>query len=395
MVVKKFWRKGLNAKTISLPEQQVFSKFVHNKAIQKARESMYTYDILMIFIQKDSKIYLYNLFENEVLKAKYMELMDDAMADMIIKKDPWYFEKLPESFRTETRLLSAISLLEPKHYRNSVISEEETKLLTAKVCRAFVKKGSGYPKFPQKTWTQDFVDYCMKHSPNDDWFEQMPAHFQTIEIAEKMLECSLYNASRIKPELISEKWAKQLFRSNSGYSNNYRDYTPKHYLTAFKQLTGFPEDFFGGEVPFNGLKDIHSDFTYCRMGESYIGFYNNGSSWKPDYRLVVTRRNAMKFVPETVFEHYVGTFHQTWLEKLISDCDPNFEKPTVSKSLKEYQTNGYYELKSAGNINGADIYENRFLGGTVCFTTKIDGGIFCQNTKNEIIGLVNQFETAC
>lgn len=133
------------------------------------------------------------------------------------------------------------------------------------------------------------------------------------------------------------------------------------------------------------LREDREKNTYCRVGHSFIGYIDNTNYNTKDYRVVLTRRTPASFKPIELFEQNVVTFHTTWLEKLISDNDPAFVKPSpCPKSEKAYQVNGYFKLDKIEEYNGSIIYSNTILGEKVYYTALIGKYIGQYSTLSEI-----------
>lgn len=85
-----------------------------------------------------------------------------------------------------------------------------------------------------------------------------------------------------------------------------------------------------------------------------------------------------------MFESPIGTFHTTWLEKLIADNDASFVKPSVPKELKPYQFNGYYTVEKVGEEDGVAIYANELLEERVFYTAQLETGIEMSHSLSEL-----------
>lgn len=358
---------------------------VAQKDFSLVPESFYDYDLFLTGIrQRMVKLYEYQSYsyyrndpksemekaQHDSIREKVFALMDAAMADVAIEASPEVFKCLPKKFQTSKRLVLAIE----KSERDKIIYLDGNEhLFTEDVCKAYIHRNRDLPKLPETIWTPDFVEYCMTHGTNFQWFEQLPKEMQTLEIVEKAMNYSLYNAKHIRPELISIKRAKELYRPNDTWDKNKRDkeYVPAHYLKDFCNETGLTEEFFGGEVNYHKLRESRGSYTYCQIGHCYIGFIDTSTYRGKDHQIILTRRTPASFRPVQVFERSVQTFHTTWLEKLIADNDPTFVKPSIGKALKSYSINGYFSLKKVASVDGADIYANNILGGTAYYTAML------------------------
>ena len=78
---------------------------------------------------------------------------------------------------------------------------------------------------------------------------------------------------------------------------------------------------------------------------------------------------------------------------MIADYDASFVKPTVSKTLKPYQYNGYYGIEKVDTYNGAAIYASVLLGEQVYFSTMIDGEVVCCNSLKQAKEALKEFYT--
>lgn len=331
--------------------------------------------------------------EQIVAKEKHTELMtainavmDDAMADKVVEARPHDFKRLPEQFQTPKRLIDAIE----KCDREVIMIDLETRpeLFTLEVCQAYIRKNCKIPQLPDSIWTADFVNYCQQFGTDFRWFEQLPKHFQTKEMVVAVLENRKWDVQYVRPELISPEQAVELYRSDG----NYKEYIPKHYIQDFTDETGLDEQFFGGEMSFADFREEKKQYTYCRLGTTYISIHADSRYGTPNI-ITVTRRSPRSFRPEVVFRQVVSTFHTTWLEKMIADYDPSFVKPTVSKALKPYQENGYFSLTKVGTEYGADIYANVLLGEQVYFATMIEGEVIRCGSLDKVKEELKEFHT--
>ncbi|MCE8722073.1 hypothetical protein K0F33_27390, partial [Bacteroides thetaiotaomicron] len=73
---------------------------------------------------------------------------------------------------------------------------------------------------------------------------------------------------------------------------------------------------------------------------------------------------------EKVFDVPVGTFHRTWLEKIVAENDPYFIKPRVDKSLKAVQAVCYYGVEKFKDLNRTEIFRNTFMGETIGYCAR-------------------------
>lgn len=388
---------------ILIPDRYKKTAYYLNLAIKdfsRVPRNFYNYGMFMVAIE-NKKIsfdepYFYgstSSVQRNAEKEKHKQLMDavfavmdDAMADKVIEARHDDFKKLPVKLQTPERLINSIE----KGGREVVLIDRDTKpeLFTIEVCQAYIRKNCKIPKLPETIWTDDFVKYCLQYGTDFCWFEQMPKHFQTKEMVAAVIKNHNWDVRHVQPELISPEQAIELYRND----RNYKEYIPKHYLQDFTNDTGLDEDFFGGEVSFRRLRDERKQYTYCRLGATYISIHADSKYETPNI-ITVTRRSPRSFRPDVVFRKSVGTFHTTWLEKMLADFDPSFVKPTVSKTLKPYQENGYYALKKIATEYGTDIYANILLGEQVYFATMIEGDIVQRGSLDKIKEILKEFHT--
>ena len=77
----------------------------------------------------------------------------------------------------------------------------------------------------------------------------------------------------------------------------------------------------------------------------------------------MTRVTSRYEKPEKVFDVVIGTYHKTWLEKLVADNDSEFEKPKVDKSLKDVQAVCYYGVEHYSHEdNGTEVVSQHIYG---------------------------------
>jgi len=364
---------------------------VAEKDLSKVPVERYTKKLFLIALHNRT-VSTYDLFHKEQIKDKFLSLLDDILADTVVQKSPTSFKLLPKEFRTVTRLKLAIeSLTEELRYNDrDIIGPDDINLLTPSICKACAKKDKYYPKFSANVWTPDFVTYCSKHGKSMNWFEQMPMELQTKDTAEAYFEEYSYHAKYIRPDLISEQMAIKLHRDSIN-GNSYRsgsdrkhEAIPAHYFSNFTNMTGLPDNFFGGETTLNGLRENRKNYSYCKVGDHYLGIYKRSDYNNAPMFIFMTRRTPGYIQPVKVFDKCIQTYHTTWLEKMIADFDLQFEKPIVTKELKLYQINLYYNIMHVEKHKGYDIYVNRLLGGVAGYTASTDGNIIHKNTIDEI-----------
>lgn len=348
-------------------------------------EKQYSYEIFMAALAENSKTSVNDLF-SEKIKPYLFDCIDDAMADRIVTVSAGHFKQLPSIFQTSKRLELAIDSF-TGYYGYNLVDSAYQHLFTKSVCQAFIRKDQECPQLPEQIWTPAFVEYCLQHGPSFHWFQQMPKRLQTRDIVYKAINQSTGNLQHACPELISLEQAQELFRS-SEYTHKY---IPGHFYNEFMEQTGLPKEFFGGETGFYSFREGKQNYTYCRLGHCYLGFYHPERYGSPA-RLVMTRRTPHSIRPEIVFDRTIGTYHSTWLEKLIADYDPCFTKPALSKGLKEYQINGYYAVEKVEAYKGKVIYQNTLLGQRISYAVKIDNSICSFNDINKLKKEIDETE---
>ena len=339
----------------------------------------YTYTILRAALAHDSSVDISYLFDVERVKMRLFEVMDDEIANRIVIKKAIKFKELPQAFQTVERLVLAIENFSDNYCYN-IIDSHDSHLLTDKVCRAFIKRDRNYPTFPSNIWTPSFIAFCLKYGETLEWFKQMPTHFQTKEMVVKVLDKRSYYMEYCLDKFISLEQAERAHKDGE-FS---RKYIPEHFYTEFTEQTGLQKGFFSGHVTFSRLRESRVNYTYTQLGDSFIGLYKQSESCNAYLRLIVTRRTPHSMKPTTIFDRTISTFHTTWLEKIISDYDQSFCKPTQHKSLKEFQLNGYYNVVKGEIHNGVTTYQNKLFGATAQYVAKVGGDLLFTNTMAEL-----------
>lgn len=308
------------------------------------------------------------LMNNKKLIQRLLGCLDDTLADAIVRTAPRWFSSLPKPFRTAKRLQLAIESDSDHCYDSYLIDKKKDKrLLTKEVCKTYIRHASCYPTFPAKIWTPAFVDYCVQESKSLRWLQQVPRHLITWDAGTRVFKENTAYIEYLPLFHITPERAKRQFRNDANDRN-----LPKRYFKEFSAYTGLPWRFFGGDVSLLQLKHQRMNYTYCRIGTTYVGLYKEEGHDEP-YKVIMTRA-ANRYVPaELVFEKEVPTFHKTWLEKLISDNDPQFVKPKVDKSLLEIQALSYYGVERMKNVCGTEIFRNTFMGQTIGYCARKDG----------------------
>ena len=372
---------------------------VAQKRFSLVPESFYDYDTLLAGLRNNqislSPHYPSSYYRNdskdrakseqqEKIRELIFSVMDDTMADVAIEVNATYFKMLPTKFQTPKRLIFAIQNSE----RERIIHLEGNEtLFTMDVCKAYIYRNKDLPTLPSTVWTPEFVDCCMGYGTNFQWFDQLPQQLQTPQMAEKAMNYSNSKAKYIRPELITLEMAQELYRDRN------KECVPPHYLKDFYNETGLSEEFFGGEVAYDELRNNRKDKTFCHLGHSFIAFNDRSSYSCKDYMITLTRRTPASFRPIHIFDRCVQTFHATWLEKLIADNDAAFIKPSSpSKSDKEYQVNSYFKLDKLEVFDGVQIYANSLLGEMVYYTAKVDHMNFETSSVAEIKESIKRYK---
>ena len=274
------------------------------------------------------------------------------------------FGELPKRFKTPERLVIAID--NSKRETNCYIDEEtEQSLLSVEVCKAFIRRNGNCPEFPENVWTREFVDYCMEHGTSFRWFRQMPKKFQSSANTQAAYDYGHYHICDFAKRFITPQMAKECYQERS-----YAHAIPGHFLTEFCRQTGLPEKFYGGETTMLSLKNSRDDYTYSKVGNTCLAFYLKEQYEPSSAHLMMTRSDSKYCTPEKVFDVPVGTFHRTWLEKIVAENDPRFVKPRVDKALKAVQAVCYYGVEKLKDLNRTEIFRNTFMGETIGYCAR-------------------------
>jgi hypothetical protein len=356
-----------------------FYRLLAQKDFSRVPVKQYSYGVFMSALNEKGSLSPSDVFDKQHLRESVLPLMDNAMANAIVKKGAQYLKKLPTQFQTAERLLLTIES-HPDCYFLRSLTKDRT-LLTEEVCKALVRTGKELPEFPENIWNETFTVFCMENGKSFGWFEQMPQRFQTQEIVNAAVNYWEYHVRYAHPVFINSHLAMKLFRKN----NKVKEYLPEKYFTDFVQTTGLPEEFFGGETTFMNLKENKPNYSYCQTGNTYTGIYENGWNRGAINTVILTRASSDGTQPEIVFNRRVGSFHKTWLEKMVADYDREFVKPTVSKALKELQANMYCGVEPAGQKDGVELFRSTFQRETIGFTGRKDGMIVHAETREEVI----------
>lgn len=343
-------------------KNKLYYQYLAKRYLSMVPHKYISYEVLYaaVFSEHNNKVH------NEYVLGHYLHLLDDRLADQLVRRYAYVFKTLPDKFRTAKRLVLAIDSSSRDSY--TLINTEDSKdsrLLTVEVCKAFVRRGGSCPTFPQKVWTRKFVEYCEENCKSYQWFEQMPTEFQTPKNTQAAFDYNSYNIRYFLKRFITPAMAKSVYRENY-----YNCWVPKHFISEFVKQTGLSEKFYGGERSLLTLKNNHEDYTYCKIGNTYIGFYYTDKYNPNTARLIMTRAESRYCKPSRVFECGVSTFHRTWLEKIVAENDPLFEKPKVDKSLRAVQALGYYGVEKIKDIKRTEIFRNTFLGETIGYCAR-------------------------
>lgn len=343
-------------------KNKLYYQYLAKRDLSMVPHKYISYEVLYaaVFSEHNNKVH------NEYVLGHYLHLLDDRLADQLVRRYAYVFKTLPDKFRTAKRLVLAIDSSTRDSY--TLINTEDSKdsrLLTVEVCKAFVRRGGSCPTFPQKVWTRKFVEYCEENCKSYQWFEQMPTEFQTPKNTQAAFDYNSYNIRYFLKRFITPAMAKSVYRENY-----YNCWVPKHFISEFVKQTGLSEKFYGGERSLLTLKNNHEDYTYCKIGNTYIGFYYTDKYNPNTARLIMTRAESRYCKPSRVFECGVSTFHRTWLEKIVAENDPLFEKPKVDKSLRAVQALGYYGVEKIKDIKRTEIFRNTFLGETIGYCAR-------------------------
>lgn len=343
-------------------KNKLYYQYLAKRDLSMVPHKYISYEVLYaaVFSEHNNKVH------NEYVLGHYLHLLDDRLADQLVRRYAYVFKTLPDKFRTAKRLVLALDSSSRDSY--TLINTEDSKdsrLLTVEVCKAFVRRGGSCSTFPQKVWTRKFVEYCEENCKSYQWFEQMPTEFQTPKNTQAAFDYNSYNIRYFLKRFITPAMAKSVYRENY-----YNCWVPKHFISEFVKQTGLSEKFYGGERPLLTLKNNHEDYTYCKIGNTYIGFYYTDKYNPNTARLIMTRAESRYCKPSRVFECGVSTFHRTWLEKIVAENDPLFEKPKVDKSLRAVQALGYYGVEKIKDIKRTEIFRNTFLGETIGYCAR-------------------------
>lgn len=333
------------------------------------------YELIMEGIKSDDncEAYFWDNWKNDYshIKEKMFSLLDAKMVDLIIRIWPDTLCKLPEKYQTKSRLLKALSSVKKSTDASKVYKSFDISLFDVDICKAIVRRKENVcPKFAESIWTKEFIDFCTTEAPELNWFNSMPIDLQTPELVKQAFEIKGIGViSDIRPDLITYDLATKAYVHRlSGDYWTYEKYVPNHFLEDFVMETGLPKEFFGGETTYSDLKEKHKNYKYFIAGECYIGFFVDKDGRYEYNRVIMTRRTPMQIKPSVVFSRTIGTFHKTWIEKIIADNDPQFSKPVVEKGLKGKQINPYLGIRLVETYKGVKIYGHSLYGDTIIYS---------------------------
>lgn len=357
-------------------------------------ESHYSYEHFILALGPDSKMDIHSFEKNDKVRMRLFELMDDTMADLILDKSPSFFPELPKKFKTAKRLKNALEKFSGNSYWQGWIKKEDRLLLTPSVCRLFVKKRFELPEcMPNDIWNAEFVDYCIENGRPYVWLDKMPKELMTQKLADYLINYDGNYISDVPQEFITYDHAVKVHREylKDNKLEQIADYIPPYYYREFTRETGLPKEFFGGEVTLHTLRETRGKYTYCKLDKSYLGIYCTGRWQDEAYRIILTRHSSGSIYPQQVFDKVVHTFHVTWLEKLIADNDPRYQKPVVRKDLKDLHINPYYTLVEDCLYQNFTIFRNVLLGGTANYAVSLNGSVVFNKSLDGLKETIDEY----
>jgi len=374
------FKTGIEVKHIAflIPEKYKKKDYyveVGKKDVLFVPKEKLNYEVLKAALVSD-KNRIYDFFDKEKgIKDILLEAMDDEMADIIVTAKPSYLSNLPQKFWKKNRLIKAIQSEDESNKINYIFDKFDISLFDDEICRTIVlKQHYDCPEFAQAIWTQDFISFCMEKCQKYYWFRRLPVNLQTQEIVDVVLIKNISEIRYVRQDLITYDHAVEAYKDVDTWNGNHNleEYIPKHYFQDFTMETGLPKEFFAGRTTYSDIKEKRKNYTFCEIGECYIGLFEDKDGYDKYNRLIMTRRTPMSIKPSIVFSKAVGTFHKTWFEKLIADYDPQFVKPNPAKGLKGRQLNPYIDVKHIDIVNGIKIYAHSLMGVNILFTAGED-----------------------
>lgn len=369
----------INSHTIDkmIPKCFKQSEYYRRRCIQSVSEvdtRWLDYDTVWKAISEKTRN-IYDLMKSPRHYEWFSQHADDVMADKVAEEVPEMFNRLPEKFRTEERL---IRVLDGKKEIDRYCFPIKPELMTDGVCRALARRDSFYPDIPKEIWTKDLVEYMTEHGRSFRWLSKMPKDLQTRKLADRVLAEKPEYFCYLRKEFITNEMSMHLCRQNVQNIDHF-----KERATEFSRYTGLPAEFYGCETEPENIRERGDNRRYCRTGLTYIALQRCEKRYgEYEYHLIMTR-HANRYLPaSTVFRKRIDTFHRTWLEKTVCDNDPEFRIPKVGKDLKDVQAMRYYDVQHIRTILGCDIYRNTFMGRTVEYCIK-KNGLTYHDTKPE------------
>lgn len=348
---------------------------VGERNIKEVPTEKLTFGVLKAALSS-GKNHIYSFTEEDsTIREKLWKVMNDEIADIIIQNSPAKLSGLPNKFHTKSRLILALSVNKSNNTKaKEICGKFDMSKFDTDICKAIVSRDEyGCPDLPDHIWSEEFISYCMEHAKNYYWYEKMPVEHQTQQLVDIILNSTIGYIEYTREEFITYDLAVKAYQcqtSTWGDDNyEYRKYVPKHYLEDFQIQTGLPLPFFGQEKTYLQVRENRGNYTYCQIGESYVGFFIDKDGRDTYNRLIMTRRSPMSFKPSIVFNRIIQTFHVSWFEKMIADNDPQYILPAPPKGLKGKQRNKYMGVTCINTINEKKVYGHSLMGTNVIFTS--------------------------
>lgn len=344
---------------------------VGKKNILSVPKSKLNYEVLKAAITSDNNRIYDFLDDEKYLKDVLFQVMDDEIADIIVKESPGSLSSLPQKFWKKNRLILAIQNEKDTYRTKNIYEKFDVSKFDDEICRAIVLKETyDCPQFEPQIWTQDFIDFCMDNCQQYYWFRQLPVELQTQDMVNTILGKYISKIEYARQDLITFDHAVEAYKDIDTWNRNHKleKHIPKHFFDDFILETGLPKEFFSGKCSYGDLKEKHENYTYCELGETFLGFFVDKDGRFEYNRLIMTRRSPMSIKPTIVFSRTISTFHKTWFEKLIAENDPQFVKPIPAKGLKGKQINPYIDVKHIDTMDGVKIYAHSLMNVNVLYT---------------------------
>ncbi|GAB6119598.1 hypothetical protein [Dysgonomonas termitidis] len=344
---------------------------VGKKDILSVPQDKLNYDVLKAALLSGNNR-VHDFFdEKKGLRQPLLDVMDDEMADIIVKDSPGRLSDLPQKFWKKSRLILAINSEKDSYKTKYIYDKFDASKFDDEICRAIVlKQNYESPEFAPQIWTQDFINFCMENCKDYYWFRRLPVELQTQEMVNTILGKYISKIQYARQDLVTYDLAVEAYKDVDTWSKKHKleEYIPARYFQDFTMETGLPKEFFAGKCSYEEVREKHGNYTYCEIGEAYIGFFADKDGRFECNRLVMTRRSPMSIKPSIVFSRTVSTFHKTWFEKLIADNDPQFVKPVPAKGLKGKQVNPYLDVRLVDTADGTKIYAHSLMNANVLYT---------------------------